>query len=128
MIEIEWFEVQIDIAASEREVWWRRQANSMRSQFKLKTSIDHIDKKTDLIELYETEIEKRRGYLERVDGLINQLTGTEHEIARLKYIDGLTLKEVADRIGYDYTYVRRLHSQMLQRSYKKDTAPIELSW
>lgn len=37
------------------------------------------------------------------------LTGLDNQVAKLHHIDGMTLKQVADKLGYSYDHIRRVH-------------------
>ena len=51
------------------------------------------------------EIEKEiRENVEKLDGL-------HHKIAKLRFIDGMTYQEIADKLGYSYGYIRKVVSQ-----------------
>lgn len=44
--------------------------------------------------------------------LINSFEGLENEIVRLKYIEGCTLDQIAEKIGYSDSYVRKKHAEI----------------
>ncbi|MEY9976336.1 sigma factor-like helix-turn-helix DNA-binding protein [Lysinibacillus sp. RC79] len=35
----------------------------------------------------------------------------EYRIAKLRFIDGMTYQEIADKLGYSYGYIRKVVSQ-----------------
>lgn len=70
--------------------------------------------------------------------VIYSFRGIEQHILRMKYVEGLTLKEIADELGYTYDHIRRKHSKILNKvgfkekyvilkpkCHNKATAPIE---
>lgn len=62
--------------------------------------------------------------------LVYTFEGLDQHIMRMKYIEGLTLKEIANELGYGYTYIKKRHAKILKTSrveigYQKGTKPIE---
>lgn len=43
---------------------------------------------------------------------VNQFDDLDSKILKLKYIDGLSLYEIAERTGYSYMHIRRCHSSL----------------
>lgn len=44
--------------------------------------------------------------------IIHSFNGVDNDIVRLKYIDGLTLEQLAEEIGYSVSYVRQRHAEI----------------
>lgn len=44
--------------------------------------------------------------------LINSFEGLENEIVRLKYIKGFTLDQIAGKVGYSDSYIRKKHAEI----------------
>lgn len=67
--------------------------------------------------LYErtSELQDRlKGYEEiekEIRGNVEKLQGLEHKIAKLRFIEGLTYEEIADKLGYSYGYIRNVISK-----------------
>lgn len=63
-----------------------------------------------------------------LEKIIYGFKGLDHHILRMKYVEGLTLKEIAGELGYGYTYIRKRHGRILEdletRGYKEGTTPI----
>lgn len=47
--------------------------------------------------------------------VIYSFRGPEQHILRMKYIEGLTLQEIADEMGYSYRHTKRKHSELLKK-------------
>lgn len=67
----------------------------------------------------ENDIEKLKAEIERLEQnkkevvqFIETFEGVENQIIKLKYIDGHTLEEIAEEIGYSASYVRKKHSEI----------------
>lgn len=67
--------------------------------------------------------------------LVYTFKGLDQHIMRMKYVEGLTLKEIANELGYGYTYIRKRHRNIINsnklknqlKGYKEGTHPIEKS-
>lgn len=44
--------------------------------------------------------------------LINKFTGLDHQILKMKYIDGMTLEQIAFELHYSTGYIRRKHAEI----------------
>lgn len=58
--------------------------------------------------------------------IIYGFEGLDQHIMRMKYVEGLTLKEIAKELNHGYTYIRKRHSRNLEmvKGYKEGTIPI----
>lgn len=60
----------------------------------------------------ENEIKLLDAQKEEMLTIINSFKGVDNDIVRMKYIDGLTLEELAEKIGYSVSYVRQRHAEI----------------
>lgn len=44
--------------------------------------------------------------------IIHSFKGVDNDIVRLKYIEGLTLDELAEEVGYSVSYIRQRHAEI----------------
>lgn len=65
---------------------------------------DRMEKLEERLEAYQ-EIEKE------IRENVEKLKGLEYKIAKLRFIDGMTYQEIADKLGYSYGYIRKVVSQ-----------------
>ncbi len=47
--------------------------------------------------------------------LINSFEGLENDIVRLKYVEGFNLDQIAEKIGYSDSYVRKKHAEIRRK-------------
>lgn len=47
--------------------------------------------------------------------LIDSFSGYENQILKLKYVQGLTLEEIAERLGYSYDTIKAKHAELHRR-------------
>lgn len=64
------------------------------------------------IEKLKIEIERLEQNKKEILRFIETFDGVENQIIKLKYIDGMTLEEIAEKIGYSASYVRKKHSDI----------------
>jgi len=64
------------------------------------------------ITFMQTEIAIINQQLEELEEMISTFDGVDSQIIKLKYIDGLTLEDTADEIGYSASYVRKRHTEI----------------
>lgn len=46
--------------------------------------------------------------------MIDRFKGVENEIIKLKYIEGYSLKEIAEEMDYSYSYIMAKHAQLVR--------------
>lgn len=64
------------------------------------------------IEKIEQEIDRLNNQKEEMILLIETFKGVDNQIVRLKYIDDMSLEDIADEIGYSISYVRKRHTEI----------------
>lgn len=75
----------------------------------------------DIIDNLEYELAVQMNYRFDLRKVIYSFKGIEQHILRMKYVEGLTLQEIADELGYTYQYIRKRHSAILKKvQFKKD--------
>lgn len=68
------------------------------------------------IERLQNELARVQGRLERIDIALANLPMVQRELLRLKYIEGLQWREVAEIVGYDIYYTKKqLKSRAVSR-------------
>lgn len=66
----------------------------------------------DIIPKIEQEIILLKKQKEEMLTLISSFKGIENQIIRLKYIDGQSLEEISETIGYSASYIRKKHAEI----------------
>lgn len=69
---------------------------------KLEERIERIEKELAI------QKEERSNFIT----LITQFKGIEHKIIKMKYVDGMTLEEIAEELNYSSSYIYRKHSEI----------------
>lgn len=70
----------------------------------------------DTIQGLEYDLAVKMNCLYDLKKVIYSFRGIEQHILRMKYVEGLTLKEIADELGYSYDYLRRKHVKILNKA------------
>lgn len=62
--------------------------------------------------IIEQEIERLQEQQREMLAIIQSFKGVENDIVRMKYIEGLTLEQIAEEIDYNSSYIRRKHAEI----------------
>lgn len=62
--------------------------------------------------IVEQEIERLQEQQKEMLAIIQSFKGVENDIVRMKYIEGLTLEQIAEEIDYNPSYIRRKHAEI----------------
>lgn len=76
------------------------------------TSDSHGAKVEDIIERIEWELAHKMNDLYDIKKLVSAFDSLEHKILIGKYIDGRTLEQVAEDLGYSSQYIYNKHAQI----------------
>lgn len=123
---IAFLELELERYKSELERWCDPQDLGRYSLVKESKA----SKLEDIIEDHEYLLAHEMNHCLDLVNLIYDFKGLDQHIMRMKYVEGLTLKEIAGELGYGYTYIKKRHGNILKalelkRGYQKGTAPIE---
>lgn len=64
------------------------------------------------IETIEYELAYKMNEVYDLKYLINKFTGLENRILKMKYVDGMTLEQIAFDLHYSTGYIRRKHAEI----------------
>ena len=118
--EVEMLEADIDMTVKERQRINKR-------GYDMNTWVNQVDRIQKSIEEMSERVDIKKEYLKKADRAMKSLYGLEYQIARMKYIDGKNLYEIAEELGYSYDHIRRAHSQLVKSCHNDDTAMKESS-
>ena len=104
--EIAYLEQNLDRTKRELKRW----VDGDLSKIKL-TAESHGAKVEEIIVRIEKELAHKRSDLADIKNLVSTFEGLEHKILVGKYIDGMTLEEVAEELGYSSQYIYNKHVQ-----------------
>ncbi|HFJ9284836.1 TPA: sigma factor-like helix-turn-helix DNA-binding protein [Bacillus toyonensis] len=66
------------------------------------------------VEAIEYELAYKMNDVFDLKELIRKFERLDHQILKLKYMDGLTLEEVAERVDYSSSHVRKRHAELMR--------------
>ena len=78
------------------------------SQIDFFTAIETINKINNHIYLHQETIKRLNDSKEKIEKHINNLEGLDKKVAYMRELEGKSLKEIADELGYTYQYIRRI--------------------
>lgn len=94
------------------------------------TKDSKASKLEDIIEDREKRLAWKMNSIYDLRKLVYRFKGLDQKILVAKYIEGLSLKEIACEFGHNYDYIRRKHAKILReisKSHKEVTTPIAKS-
>lgn len=79
----------------------------------------------EIIEGYEWDLAHEMNTIYDLKKVIYGFKGLNHHILRMKYVEGLTLKEIAGELGYGIDHIKKRHSAVLKglKSKNRKSAP-----
>jgi DNA-directed RNA polymerase specialized sigma subunit len=111
-LEIDVIEEQIKLAEAEREQWWI--GGRLFNSVPMDNAAERFDKLTDKIERMDALVKKKREVKGNIEKLMNQYEETPRKIAYMRFVQGKSLKEIANELNYTHQYVRKIMSRMRQ--------------
>lgn len=68
----------------------------------------------DVIENIKSELDFKQNQMNKLVTLVNDFEGLDNQILKLKYIYGMTLEEIAERVDYSYSHVKKRHAELIR--------------
>ncbi|MFF2795385.1 DUF1492 domain-containing protein [Lysinibacillus xylanilyticus] len=69
---------------------------------KLENRIERIEKELQI------KLTEQKNFME----LISNFSGLNHKILKMKYVDGMTLEEIAEELNYSASYIYKKHAEI----------------
>ncbi|MEX0418238.1 hypothetical protein [Bacillus sp. C30] len=66
------------------------------------------------IERIEYELAHKMNDLYDLKQIIGKFKGLDHQILKMKYIDGMTLEQIADSVSYSFSHIKKKHAEILK--------------
>lgn len=67
------------------------------------------------IEAMENELAHKMNEMHNLLVLINKFKGLENRVLKMKYVDGMTLEEIAEDMNYSSSYIYKKHAEIIKR-------------
>ncbi|MEH6940791.1 ECF-type sigma factor [Bacillus sp. JJ722] len=68
----------------------------------------------DRIEAMEYELAHKMNDMYDLMILISKFKGLDNKILKLKYVDGLTLNEIAEQVNYSASHIKKKHAELIR--------------
>lgn len=122
-LEIEVLKEQIKLTGSELEYWFGIKFDDSYgdgiplgaigvNKFGVVAALDQTERKVKSLNKLRDRLEKLEQSKEKIESLLKNVKGLEYKIARLRYVEGKSLKEISEELGYSYDYIREVMSRM----------------
>lgn len=114
--KIDILKAQIELTEVDMLYWWGEDAAlPLFSKGAAKFGLDIAAKRVDTVRDRQTNLIKRLEFYEEIEKEIrtniDAMTGLRYVIARKRFIEGQTYKEIAVELGYSYDHIRRIASK-----------------
>lgn len=67
------------------------------------------------IEAIEYELAHKMNAMHDLLKLISKFKGIENKVLKMKYVDGMTLEEIAEDMNYSSSYIYKKHAEIIKR-------------
>lgn len=64
------------------------------------------------IKFIEQEISEANTQIKELKGIVDNFEGIDAQIVRLKFIENISLDDIADQLGYSISYIRKRHTDI----------------
>ncbi|MCU4825454.1 hypothetical protein OCA00_28200 [Bacillus cereus] len=105
--EIAYLEYNLDKSKAELKRWISGDLQNVRLTAESEGA--KVEGRIEAIE-YELAYKMNEEYDLRL--LINKFIGLDHQILKMKYVDGMTLEQIAFELHYSTGYIRRKHAEI----------------
>lgn len=107
---------EIEMLEVDKEYWIGKKDHLPFSSIgAAKYGLDIASQRTDRLNGRIASLEDKLEHYQMIEKEIREnvekLEGLEYRIAKLRYINGMTYREIADELKYSYGYIRKLVSQ-----------------
>lgn len=107
--EIEYLEFNLEKTQLELKRWISGDLREVRL-----TADSNGAKVEENIQRIKRELELKKEQRVRLINLVSKFKGIDNQILKKKYIDGMTLEEVAENINYSTSHVKKKHAELIR--------------
>ncbi|AJQ61223.1 phage protein [Bacillus thuringiensis serovar morrisoni str. 4AA1] len=107
--EIAYLEYNLDKTKTELRRWVSGDLREVRL-----TAESEGAKVENRIEAIEYELAHKMNDMYRLKKLISKFRGLENQILKLKYVDGMTLEEIAEVVNYSSSHIKKKHAELVR--------------
>lgn len=108
--DIEYLDYNLDKTKAELKRWVSGDLRDVRL-----TAESEGAKVEGRIEAIEYELAHKMNAMYDLLKLINKFKGLENKLLKMKYVDGMTLEEIAENMNYSSSYIYKKHAEIIRR-------------
>jgi DNA-directed RNA polymerase specialized sigma subunit len=68
----------------------------------------------DVIDKINADLNDKYDQRKKLVDLVSKFKGIDNKILKLKYIDGLTLERIAEKLNYSDSHIRKKHAELIR--------------
>jgi len=103
-----------EICSEEFDSWYQTNGR-LGKKHDFASRVVQMDRIGEEIETLNNRIEVLENRKKKVISVIDRFQGLEQRILKMKYINNMTLKEIAVELGYADQYIRNKHAELMKR-------------
>lgn len=108
--DIEYLDYNLDKTKAELKRWVSGDLREVRL-----TAESEGAKVEERIEAIEYELAHKMNVMHDLLELISKFKGLENKVLKMKYVDGMTLEEIAEDMNYSSSYIYKKHAEIIKR-------------
>ncbi|MEC3599077.1 DUF1492 domain-containing protein [Bacillus thuringiensis] len=108
--DIEYLDYNLDKTKAELKRWISGDLREVRL-----TAESEGAKVEERIEAIEYELAYKMNTMHDLLKLISKFKGLENKLLKMKYVDGMTLEEIAEDMNYSSSYIYKKHAEIIRR-------------
>lgn len=106
ILDIEILKEQIELTYNEREQWWF--GGKLSSTVPLDNMASRVDRLTEKLEKLEEQLKFKEAAEFRLKEQLARYEGLEYKVLYRRYVEGKSLKDIAEELNYSYDYIREI--------------------
>jgi RNA polymerase sigma factor (sigma-70 family) len=107
--EITYLEFNLEQTERELKRWVDGDLEGIKLQY------DSLGAKVEVnIERIKKELEIKVNQKDKLVKLVETFRGIDNKILKLKYVDGMTLEQIAEQLSYSAGHIRRKHAELVR--------------
>ncbi|MEI4617985.1 hypothetical protein [Bacillus cereus] len=107
--DIEYLDYNLDKTKAELKRWVSGDLRDVRL-----TAESEGAKVEERIEAIEYELAHKMNDMYKLKKLINKFRGLDNKILKMKYVDGMTLEQIAEEISYSSSHIKKKHAEIVR--------------
>ncbi|EXY09382.1 MULTISPECIES: phage protein [Bacillus cereus group] len=107
--DIEYLNYNLDKTKAELKRWISGDLREVRL-----TAESEGAKVEERIEAIEYELAYKMNDMYKLKKLISKFRGLDNKILKMKYVDGMTLEQIAEEISYSSSHIKKKHAEIIR--------------